>query len=134
MVPDGILQFGKGAVVHKRSLQRHVAQRRGAKLVPIGRIRRNLLQAKILIRTRPVKNVVGQLRRNLGNADDVVLKIAEHFVRLARYGVAGYASGSTEKMVERVKPILNQPKWPEAMSCASSNRRWASASSALALG
>src|SRR5947208_3522703 len=87
MMADRVLDTRHSPVVEERPLQRGVTQRRAAELVAIGRIPRDLLQAKVLVLTRSIEQHVAladtEFRRNLRHADHVHLEVAEHFIRVA---------------------------------------------------
>src|SRR5436305_98489 len=80
--------------MEKCRLQRDVAQRRGSKLIAIGRQAGILLQAEIFVGVQTIEDRIAfayaEIRRNLGHSDDVVIEVAEHFVGLAADRVAPY--------------------------------------------
>jgi len=76
VMPHCILQSCKGAVVEEGWLQRNVADRRSAKLVPVIRVTGDLFQAKIFVLSGAVERHVTHDRSNLRNSDDVRSKIA----------------------------------------------------------
>src|SRR5437763_9746363 len=87
MMADRVVATRHSRVVEERPLQGGVTQRRAAELVAIGRIARDLLQAKVLVLTRSIEQHVAladtEFRRDLRHANRVHLEVAEHFVRLA---------------------------------------------------
>src|SRR5256884_5360563 len=86
MMADRILDARHRPIVEERPLQRGVTQRRAAELVAIGRIPRDLLQAKVLVLTRSIEHDVAladtECGRDLRDANHVHLEVAEHFVRV----------------------------------------------------
>src|SRR5947208_10238167 len=101
MMADRIVDARHRPVVEERWLQRRVAQRRAAELVAIGRIARDLLQAKVLVLTRSIEQHVAladtEFRRDLRHANRVHLEVAEHFVRLATDRMALIAPSLAEE-------------------------------------
>src|SRR5437868_11696446 len=101
MMADRIPDARHRAVVEEGRLQRGVTQRRAAELVAIGRIRRDLLQAKVLVVTRSIEQHVAladtEFRRDLRHADHVHLEVAEHFIRLASDRMALIAPSLAEE-------------------------------------
>src|SRR6185295_16241988 len=80
------------SVVEECHLQANVSKRRCAKLIPIIHITRDLFEAEIFVRSRAIKDAVGDGWRYLRYAYHVICEVAEHLVRLARYCVTFYAS------------------------------------------
>src|SRR6266576_6546656 len=101
MMADRILDARHCPVVEERRLQRGVTQRRAAELVAIGRIRRDLLQAKVLVLTRSIEQHVAladaEFGRDLRHADRVHLEVAEHFIRFTTDRMALTAPSLTEE-------------------------------------
>src|SRR5262245_53375319 len=93
MMAHCVLQSCESAVVKKGRLQSDVAQRGSPKLVTILGIAGDLFEPKVFIRRRTVEDHVADGWRDLWNADDVLLEIAEHFVRVAGDGVAFHTAG-----------------------------------------
>src|SRR4051812_44937481 len=97
MMTYRILQRRECAIVHERRLQRDITKRRRTKLVTMSRVAGDLFPAEVLILARSVKIAVGHGGGNLRDADNVVLKIAEHLIRVARYGMTLRTAGLAEK-------------------------------------
>src|SRR5688572_2973621 len=93
-----ILEAREGAVVEERRLHGDVSEWRCPELVAVVRMAGDLLQAEVLVFVWAVEDHVPgaepEARRNLWNADDVHLEIAEHLVGLPGHGVAVHASCS----------------------------------------
>src|SRR5438552_7668572 len=110
MMADRIRDARHRAVVEEGGLQRGVSQRRAAELVAIGRIRRDLLQAKVLVVTRSIEQHVAladtEFRRDLRHADHVHLEVAEHFIRVATDRMA-LTAPSLAVEAERTTPLLS---------------------------
>src|SRR5687767_2600370 len=96
MMAHRILQVRERAVVHECWLYGDVAQRRGAKLVAIRWVTRDLFLAKVLVGARPIESVVCHLRRDLRDADDVIMEVVVHLVLLARNRMASGIARSSE--------------------------------------
>src|SRR5258705_5891434 len=124
MMVDRILDARHRPVMEERRLQRGVAQRRAAELVAIGRIPRDLLQAKILVLTRSIERHVAlagaELRRDLRHADHVHLEVAEHLIRVAFDRMALTAPSLSEEE-ERTTLLLFVNRMPIA-ACESIDR------------
>src|SRR5438552_3657407 len=92
MMVDRIFDARHRPVMEERRLQRRVAQGRAAELVAVGPIARDLLQAKVLVLTRPIEHYVAlaeaEFRGDLLHADHVHFEVAEHLVRVAFYRMA----------------------------------------------
>src|SRR5260221_5905916 len=97
MIADGVRQAGERAVVHERWLQRDITQRRSAKPVAVRWVARDLLTAIVFIGAWAIKDNVAQLRRDLRNPGDMVLKVAKHLIRLSGNAMAHDTAGLTEK-------------------------------------
>src|SRR5262249_14564569 len=101
MVTDGIFQPHKRAVVKERWRHRKIPKGRGSELVPIGFIAGDLFQPEIFVFVGTIKDDVAEARserwRDLWNAGDVFLEVAEHFVRSSRDRVAAHTPGFAEK-------------------------------------
>src|SRR5262249_19637230 len=71
-----------------------ISERSSTKLVAISRVACDLFQAEIFILSRPLEDDVARFyaedRGNLRNADDALLKVGEHLVRLAHRRAAGH--------------------------------------------
>ena len=91
MMPDGVFDPGEGSIVKERRLQRRIAKRGTAELVTVVRVAGNLLQAKVLILVRTIKNHVPQADTkqwgDLRNTDVMHLEVAEHLIGVATYAV-----------------------------------------------
>src|SRR5687767_13139831 len=92
-----IVQTREGSVMHKSRLHRHITERRGAKFVTVGRVAGDLLQTKVFIEARPIKSGVGQGGRNLRDPNDMLLKVTEHLIGLARHTVTDRTPGRAEE-------------------------------------
>ena len=71
-------------------------------------VARHLLPAEVFIRARAIKAIVGHLRRDLRDADVVILKITEHLIRLARHTVADDTARRPEEQQRPALFILGQ--------------------------
>src|SRR5882724_7222686 len=98
---DRILDARHCPVMKECHLQGSVAQWRAAELVAIGRIPRDLLQAKVLVLTRSIEHHVAltdaEFRRDLRHADHAHLEVAEHLIRVAFDRMALTASSLAEE-------------------------------------
>src|SRR5262245_46571183 len=108
MVAHSILKACECAVMHECRLQANIAQRRGTKLVAIQGIAGHLLATEVLVCLWAVENSIRVLWHNLWNAEDVIPKIAEHLVRVARDTVASHTARRTEEQQRPALFILGQ--------------------------
>src|SRR4029453_14647320 len=97
VVPDCRCECGESAVVHKGGFDRDVAQRRRGEAGAVRRVACGVLATEVLIRVRPVKDIVRHGRDELRYRDRVLLKVSEHLVRGAGNGVALTATGLSEE-------------------------------------
>src|SRR5262245_26122830 len=94
---DRVAQCSERSVVHKGSLHSGVAEWGCSKRVSIRSLAGQLLAPEIFVGSRPVERVIRHRRRNLGNSEDVLAKVAEHLVGLSGDAVARHASGLAEE-------------------------------------
>src|SRR5262245_11911218 len=101
MVTDSVFQSHQRAVVKVRWRHRKIPKGRGSELVPIGFVAGDLFQPEIFVFVGTIKDDVAEARserwRDLGDAGDVFLEVAEHFVRSSRDRVAAHTPGFAEK-------------------------------------
>src|SRR5215469_17843488 len=108
VVPHRIVKSGERSVMKERRLDRHITNRRGPELVAIIRVVSYVLAPEVLIRARAIKAVVRIERRYLGNSDYMVLKVAEHLIRLTADLVALDAARLPEEQQSTLLLVLAQ--------------------------
>src|SRR5580704_14539285 len=101
MVANRIFQSNVGPIVEETLRDGQIPERRGAELVSIRRIIRDLLQSEIFILAGTVKHHVAfadaKEGRNLRNASHALLEIGKHLVGFSGNGMALHASGLAEE-------------------------------------
>src|SRR4029434_10192832 len=95
MVRDRRLQRAEGPIVEERQGGLQVPERRGAEGVSQRRIPLGLLEAKVLVLAGTIEDRIAspnaKHRGDLGTADAMGFKSAEHLVCLTANGMAGHA-------------------------------------------
>jgi hypothetical protein len=97
VVPDCRSEGYERAIVHERSLDRDVAERGSPKLVSVGGIPGEVLAAEVFVGSRPVENIIGVSRNELGDSDCMLAKVCEHFARSGGCGMALHTTGFANK-------------------------------------
>src|SRR5262252_1273039 len=101
MEADGVFQVDERSIVEKAGRDGEISQRGRAELVPISLIAGDLFKAEILVFPRPREYDIAlphaEVWRDLRHADDTLLKVTEHLVRLACNSVAADTSCVAEE-------------------------------------
>src|SRR5215471_18306132 len=100
-MPDRILEVHERTIVEERWRYREVAKRRRPELVPIHLSAGDLLQTKVFVMPRTIKDHVSKTSPEqgcyLGDGDHMLFEIAEHLIGTAGHRMAGHTSGLAEE-------------------------------------
>ena len=108
VMTHSILKASECPIMHECWLHGDITEWRCTKLVAVLWVARDLFSAKVFICARPIKCIVRHVRRYLRDADDMILKIAEHLIRLACNAVAHTTARRTEEQQRTLLFIIRQ--------------------------
>src|SRR5262249_49030476 len=107
-MPHCVFELCESPVVKECRLERHIADRRSAKSVPVTGITGDLLEAKVFVLARAIESHIACERRDLWNPDDVLIKVAEHLVGGARDLVTIDAPGFAKEKQRTLLFVVTQ--------------------------